>query len=112
MKIAIPVSQGKLSPHFGHCDYFSIYTINTHNKTIQEKYDVPSPAHAPGLLPAWLAELGVTTVITGGIGLRAQALFSDKGIQIICGVAEEEPDQITSAYLQGGLPSGNNLCDH
>jgi len=35
-KIAIPVSNGALSPHFGHCEIFYIYEVEN-NKILNER---------------------------------------------------------------------------
>ncbi len=34
MRIAIPVTDGKLSAHFGHCEKFCIIDVDSENKTI------------------------------------------------------------------------------
>jgi len=41
--------------------------------------------HQPGLLPAWLAEEGVSVVTANGIGSRAQALLRENRIEISAG---------------------------
>lgn len=112
MKLAIPVTNGKVSPHFGHCEQFALFDIDEQNKKVVKKILVTSPAHEPGLLPAWLAEQGVTIVITGGMGSRAQGLFQQNNIGVVMGVEEGEPDKVVLAYLNGILKSGGNACDH
>ena len=112
MKLGIPVTNSKVSPHFGHCEQFAIFDIDEQNKKVLGKELVTSPAHEPGLLPAWLAEQGVSMVITGGMGSRAQGLFQQNNIGVIMGIAEEEPDKVVLDYLNGTLSSGSNTCDH
>jgi predicted Fe-Mo cluster-binding NifX family protein len=73
---------------------------------------VQPPPHQPGLLPRWLHERGVTTVIAGGIGLRAQQLLAELGIEVIAGVPATNPQQLVEEYLTGQLASGNNPCHH
>ena len=34
MKIAIPVTGGRLSAHFGHCEQFSIFDVDSDGKKI------------------------------------------------------------------------------
>ena len=36
------------------------------------------PEHRPGVYPRWVAALGVTDVIAGGIGQRAIDLFNEQ----------------------------------
>lgn len=112
MKIAIPVVQGKLSAHFGHCEEFALIDVDENQKKIIHKESVPAPEHQPGLLPEWLREKGATVIIAGGMGARAQDLFAQKGIQVICGAPAMEPDKIVADYLNGKLVTGANVCDH
>ncbi len=75
MRYAVPVSGGTVSPHFGHCEKFALIDVDEARKQILKKELVNSPGHEPGLLPQWLAEKGVSLVIAGGMGSRAQGLF-------------------------------------
>jgi len=112
MRIAIPVVDGKLSMHFGHCEEFVILDVDTEKKTVARKEIIEAPNHQPGLLPRWLAERGVDMVIAGGMGRRAQALFADQDIRLAIGVAAEGPETLAMAYVNGTLETGSNLCDH
>ncbi|OQY19688.1 MAG: ATPase [Desulfobacteraceae bacterium 4572_35.1] len=111
MKIAIPTAQGQLAMHFGHCDTFTITTVDQDN-TIIGKEEVQAPPHEPGLLPRWLSERDVDIIIAGGMGQRAQQLFSDRGIKVVVGAPAESIDNIVTNYLEGKLTTGTNLCDH
>jgi len=111
MKIAIPVANNKLSMHFGHCETFAIFTIKN-EKAIENIETLDAPPHEPGLLPNWLAEKEVSIIIAGGMGQRAQALFTQKNIQVIVGAPSESPEQIVKLYLNGELQTGTNACDH
>jgi len=112
MRYAIPVSSGGLSAHFGHCEHFALIDVDEEKKGILKKELVPSPGHQPGLLPQWLAEQGVSVVIAGGMGSRAQGLFQQNRIQVIIGVLESDPEKAVQDYLNGILATGDNICDH
>ncbi len=112
MRYAIPVTNGKLAAHFGHCEHFAFIDIDPETRAIVSKQIVASPGHEPGMLPVWLAEEGVAAVIAGGMGSRAQALFQENRIEVIVGATEEDPEQIVLDHLRGGLAVGDNLCDH
>ncbi|MBL7114786.1 MAG: NifB/NifX family molybdenum-iron cluster-binding protein [Kiritimatiellae bacterium] len=112
MKIAIPVTEGKLSAHFGHCEEFALFDTDTDNKTIAKEERLVPPPHEPGLLPRWLAEQGASTIIAGGMGGRAQSLFSEQGVRVVVGAPSDTPIKIINAYLQGSLKTGHNACDH
>ncbi len=112
MKIAIPVTEGKLSAHFGHCEAFALIDIDTEQKQITAQHMLAAPAHEPGLLPRWLAEQGAELIIAGGMGGRAQGLFQQQNIAVLVGAPSEPPETIASAYLNETLTTGTNICDH
>jgi len=111
MKIAIPVSEGKLAMHFGHCDKFALIDVDESGKIVSRE-EIKPPLHEPGVLPAWLNEQGATHIIAGGMGSRAQGLFTQNGISVVVGAPAGTPEEITEAYLNGTLTAGDNVCDH
>ncbi|RJR29168.1 MAG: chromosome partitioning protein ParA [Candidatus Latescibacterota bacterium] len=112
MKIAVPVSDGKLSMHFGHCERFAMLDVDPGKKEILGRVDLDAPPHEPGLLPRWLADKGANLIIAGGMGRRAQDLFSDSGIRVIVGAPAGSPEDVVRDYLAGTLETGGNVCDH
>ncbi len=112
MKIAIPLADGKLSLHFGHCARFALIDVDPQAKTILQRQDIEAPPHAPGLLPPWLAERGVNLIIAGGMGQRAQGMFNEQGIAVLVGARPDLPEALAVDYLEGNLQSGINVCDH
>ena len=85
MKIAIPLANGKLTMHFGHCERFALVDVDPAQKKILKREDIVPPPHEPGLLPPWLAERGATLIIAGGMGQHAQGLFTEQGIKVLVG---------------------------
>ena len=112
MRIAIPISNGKLAMHFGHCDQFALMTCYEENKELVNKEIVEAPPHEPGLLPKFLAGLKANLIIAGGMGGKARQLFAEQDIQVVVGAPPETPEVIVSTYLDGSLETGTNLCDH
>ena len=112
MKIAIPLAEGKLTMHFGHCATFALIDVDTSLKTIIKREDIEAPPHQPGLLPPWLAARGVTMIIAGGMGQRAQGLFNGNKIEVITGAPVATPEDLVRDYLSGTLKTGDNTCDH
>ena len=109
-KIAIPVSNGLLDAHFGHCSHFAI--IETEDNKIVSENLVEAPPHQPGLLPPWLAQKGVTDVIAGGMGGRAIQLFNQQGVNVFVGAPALSPKEITNGFLNNTLTFSANYCDH
>jgi len=112
MKIAIPLADGKLCVHFGHCETFALVDADPAARKITGREDVVPPPHEPGLLPKWLAEKGVGMVIAGGMGQRAQGIFAEQGIKTLVGAPVDSPEKLVEAYLAGNLQAGDNTCDH
>ncbi|HDR04473.1 MAG TPA: ATPase [Candidatus Marinimicrobia bacterium] len=109
-KIAIPVENGLLCQHFGHCEAFLITDIE--ESEIKNMETIKPPLHEPGSYPRTLAELGVKTIIASGMGQMARQLFAEQGIEVLTGIAEAEPQQLLEAYLARSLESGVNPCTH
>ena len=112
MRIAIPIAQGRLAMHFGHCEEFALVDVNEQDKHIVKTTMLQPPAHVPGVLPAWLHEQGANVIIAGGMGQRAKQLFAQNDITVIVGASDGTAEDLASAYLQGTLEAGENICDH
>jgi len=110
MKYAVPVANGVLCAHFGHCEQFAVVTVEN-NKIVSKEFMTPPP-HEPGVLPEWLASIGVSTVIAGGMGSRAQELFRARNIEVVTGAPEGAPEELVTGYISGALKTGQNVCDH
>ncbi len=107
MKVAIASENGAVSGHFGHCEGFTIYTVE--NKTIQAEEFLANPGHSPGFLPNYLNDQGVKVVIAGGIGAGAIEIFNEKGIDVIMGISGKN-QAVIKDYLEGKLVSAGSVC--
>ena len=110
MKIAIPLADGKLTAHFGHCQEFAIIEVAGYE--ITNKQTLAPPPHEPGVLPAWLHEMNTSIIIAGGMGQRAIGLFNQLGIKVITGAPVQEPEELVRSYLADMLITSGNICDH
>jgi predicted Fe-Mo cluster-binding NifX family protein len=112
MRIAIPMADGVLALHFGHCEKFALIDVDPDRKEITQSTEIAAPEHQPGLLPPWLKERGVVLVIAGGMGSRAHTLFQDVSIEVFTGAPAESPVTLVRKYLDGTLVTGANACEH
>ncbi len=108
---AVPTENGLLCAHFGHCEKFTLVEAGDGGEPAVKEV-VDAPPHEPGLLPRWLADKGVKTVIAGGMGARAQQIFEESGVKVVCGAPALEPLQVVKQYINGTLDVGDNVCDH
>jgi len=109
MRFAIPLAEGKLALHFGHCQEFAFVDADDAGNITASNREVP-PLHEPGVLPRWLAENGAEVIIAGGMGSRAQNLFRHNGIAVVTGAPVDEPEALVRKHLDGILETGANIC--
>ena len=110
MKFAIPLADGKLTAHFGHCREFAL--VEVEDNTIKNKETRVPPPHEPGVLPRWLHNQGINVIIAGGMGQRALELFAQNGIKVLTGAPSLPPEELVQQYLDSALQTGFNMCDH
>ena len=106
-KIVVASDKGMVTEHFGHCEGFIIF--DAENQQIVKNVTIPNPGHRPGFLPEFLNDLGVTVIISGGMGAGAIEIFNEKGIEVIVG-AQGEAKTAAEQYLQGVLKSTGSVC--
>lgn len=112
MRIAIPLVDGRVAMHFGHCEQFALIDVDAGSGEIGATEMATPPGHAPGVLPQWLGERGVNVIIAGGMGSRAQGLFAQQNIEVVVGASAQTPEELVAAYIGGTLKAGENICDH
>jgi predicted Fe-Mo cluster-binding NifX family protein len=109
VKIAVATENNAVAPHFGHCPQYTLVEVDG-GKILEQKV-IPNPGHEPGFLPGYLASLGVSCIIAGGMGGRAQDLFAAEKIETFVGISGTV-QQVIADYLSGDLKSGVSMCDH
>ncbi len=107
MRIAISTDGDVVSAHFGRCPSFTIIEID--NGKVIDKQTIANPGHHPGFLPEFLHKKGVECIIAGGMGHRAEGLFSQAGIQTIMGISGGI-DEVIDKIIKGTLEGGESLC--
>jgi predicted Fe-Mo cluster-binding NifX family protein len=110
-KYAVPVDHnGMLDAHFGHCKYFTLHEVEKNEITSTEM--IPPPHHEPGVLPRWLADMGVTDVLAGGMGNRAIQLFNQHGVNVFVGAPRFRAEELVDGHLNNTISFSANYCDH
>jgi predicted Fe-Mo cluster-binding NifX family protein len=109
-KIAIPMENGELCAHFGHCQKFAI--IEVKDSQIAGIEEVVPPEHQPGLYPRWIAGYDVTDVIAGGMGQKAITLFNEQNINVFVGAPIKGATDLVNDFIENKLSLTANYCDH
>ena len=107
MKIAVASEGNNVKQHFGHCDCFTLFDVE--NGAIIRQESVPNPGHRPGFLPNFLADLGVTVIISGGMGGGAVEIFHERNVAVVVGASGEAKNAV-ERYLSGELVSTGSVC--
>ncbi|MCC6739306.1 MAG: dinitrogenase iron-molybdenum cofactor [Planctomycetia bacterium] len=101
MRVAIPVTDGQIPNHLGHCQSF-LFADLTDGMVVKEEL-LPNPGHGPGgPPPAFLARRGVNQILAWGCPPPAREMFDVVGIKILLG-ATGDAKAALHAWLQGSL---------
>lgn len=113
MKLALPSRDNQIDNHFGHCEYFTVYTIDTGKKEVLNTEVVPSPegCGCKSNIASVLQEKGVTLMLAGNMGNGAVNVLKHAGIEVVRGCTGSL-DNVLNSYLSGSLTDSGIGCDH
>ena len=103
MRVAIPVFQSKISPRFDSTQDFVLLEVEESKITRRE--DLPTKGWPLSAKLKHIVELGVDTLICGGIDLESMRQLNFSGIKVYSWVTGEIEDVVT-CFLNRGLESG------
>ena len=111
MKVALPSRENQIDSHFGHCDYFTVFTIDETTKKIlsQEKLKSPQGCGCKSNVAQLLAEMGVTTMLAGNMGEGAVNVLNHAGIEVYRGCSGRV-EQVVQQWLDGSLTDSGDAC--
>ncbi|MEN9445035.1 MAG: hypothetical protein RIS47_1926 [Bacteroidota bacterium] len=113
MKIAIPVTtDGQVDSHFGHCEGYKIYDFNAQNEIVSS-VDFASPAGCgcKSDIASVFAEMGIRTLLVGGIGNGAINTLNRFGIGVIKGCSGDV-NTLASEFAQGKIVDTGYVCEN
>jgi predicted Fe-Mo cluster-binding NifX family protein len=112
MKIALPTRGTNIDDHFGHCERYTIFTVNE-NRDIVNTETVPSPqgCGCKSDIAAVLQAQGVTVMLAGNMGAGALGVLTRHGIEVVRGCSGEVK-AIAEAWLKGTLADSGVGCSH
>lgn len=110
MKIAVTYENGEVFQHFGHTEQFKLYEVSGGKLLQTQVVDTNGSGH--GALAGLLAQLGVDTLICGGIGGGARTALAEAGIELFPG-ASGSADAAVQSLLNGTLVfNPDTVCTH
>jgi predicted Fe-Mo cluster-binding NifX family protein len=110
MKIALPSYQNKIDEHFGHCEYFTVFTIDDQKKIMaDEKISSPAGCGCKSNIAQVLAENGVKLMLAGNMGQGAVNVLNSHGIDVLRGCSGDVK-AVTESWLAGTLKDSGISC--
>lgn len=111
-KIALPTRNGAIDNHFGHCEFYTIITVNDENKVVSTQI-MPSPqgCGCKSDIASKLQQDGVTVMLAGNMGAGALAKLSACGIEVVRGCSGPVME-VLEAYLNGDIKDSGEECSH
>jgi len=111
MKIALPSRQNVIDDHFGHCEYFTVFTIDENGKQILEQEIIASPAGCgcKSDIAQTLAIIGVKVMIAGNMGEGAVQVLNNAGIEVLRGCTGDVTE-VALSWLAGKLEDSGDAC--
>lgn len=86
MKIAVPTRGTEVDEHFGHCETYTIFTLNENNEVTQKEI-LPSPngCGCKSDIAGVLQQKGVSIMLAGNMGMGAYNVLNYHGIRVYRG---------------------------
>jgi predicted Fe-Mo cluster-binding NifX family protein len=110
MKIALPSNENKVDNHFGHCDYFTVFTVDE-NRSITSEEIIESPAGCgcKSNIAGVLSQMGVKVILAGNMGQGAVNVLNKHGIQVLRGCSGDVRT-VANKWLEGSLADSGMGC--
>lgn len=110
MKIAIPTRGTNVEDHFGHCEAYTVMTVDE-DKTITNTELLPA-AKGCGCksdIAGVLSDMGVTVMLAGNMGAGAVNVLKHYGIDVYRGCSGNAK-AVAEAFLAGAVNDSGQSC--
>ena len=111
MKVAVPTKDNFVDDHFGHCAYYTIFTIEGGKVISTETLPSPQGCGCKSNIASVLKEKGVSLMLAGNMGDGAKTKLSECGIDVIRGCSGQI-SLLSATYLSGGIKDSGSSCLH
>jgi predicted Fe-Mo cluster-binding NifX family protein len=111
MKVAVPVtSNNQIEDHFGHCEFYNIYTITEHNNILNvQTLESEQGCGCKSNIASVLKDAGVSVMLAGGIGGGAINVLNNAGIEVVRG-CNGTPEEVVKQFLAGLITDSGLSC--
>lgn len=110
MKVAIPTRGNLVDDHFGHCEEYTVFTIDANN-SIEKTEILPSPqgCGCKSNIAEILKEKKVSVMLTGNMGNGALNILKKQGINVYRGCSGDVR-QLAENFIQGKIGDSGEGC--
>jgi predicted Fe-Mo cluster-binding NifX family protein len=109
MKIAVPTREGCVDNHFGHCDHYTIFTIEERKVISREELPSPQGCGCKSGIAAILEQIGVEVMLAGSMGEGAKNTLQAHNIKVIRGCSGDI-GALVARYLTRVVPDSGVGC--
>lgn len=112
MKIAIPTRNYIVDDHFGHCEYYTIFTVDENKQiTCTETQASPEGCGCKSNIASVLEDKGVNLMLAGNMGEGAKSTLEAHHIQVVRGCTGPV-EAVINDWLQGKISDSGDSCQH
>ncbi|MEG0796453.1 MAG: NifB/NifX family molybdenum-iron cluster-binding protein [Odoribacter sp.] len=112
MKVAVPTRDQNIDDHFGHCEYYTIFTIGENKEIIHtERQASPEGCGCKSNIASVLEEKGITLMLAGNMGEGAKNTLETHHISVIRGCAGSV-ESVVQSWLRGEISDSGEMCSH
>jgi len=112
MKIALPSKGTQVDGHFGHCEFFTILTLDDAKTIVARETVTPPPGcGCKSNIVTTLVEKDVSVMLAGNMGQGAVNLLQANNIQVVRG-CEGDIDEVVAGWIAGQVQDQQIMCDH
>ena len=112
MRIAVPTRDSIFCEHFGRCTGFLLCDVTEPSREPSQVREI-TRKHGIGRcesLPEWLAQMGITHLLVGGIGEVGRHHFEQLGIVVSLGHVGRDPKEVLMQFLAQPTSPAKNPC--
>jgi len=112
MKVAVPTRGSEVDGHFGHCELYTVFTLDEKNNIVStDKVPSPQGCGCKSNIASILSELGVSVMLAGNMGQGAFNVLYSHGIEVYRGCSGDI-HRVVEDFAKGSIIDSDVSCDH
>ncbi|GAB1433408.1 hypothetical protein MASR2M29_20340 [Spirochaetota bacterium] len=111
-KVAVPTRGGMIDEHFGHCEYFTVFSIENDKVASEKRVDSPDGCGCKTDIASVLARDGVKLMLAGNMGEGAVRVLKANGIEVVRGASGKAREAVEDWLLGRIRDSGKGCSEH